>query len=204
MSPRGLFRPASSPGRPSTDPVIDNPDPLQTALRLGVALLLGLLLGLEREYRGKEAGLKTMALVSLGSAAFVLAGLQLLARSGQPGDATRLIAGLATAIGFLGAGVILRRHKINPDRPHAYHVQGLTTAANIFVGCAVGSAAGAGLFWTAGLTTFFAAVVLIVGPQAERPVRKKSEWPNHDKPDHATQKKAKHSVKKKANAHSTD
>src|SRR5215469_756108 len=100
--------------------------------RLGIALLLGSLIGFERQWYQKMAGLRTNALVALGSAGFVVfSGLV-----GQ-GDATRVAAQVVSGIGFLGAGVILRE---------GINVHGLNTAATLWCSAMVGTFAGGG-FW---------------------------------------------------------
>src|SRR6266498_2133147 len=101
--------------------------------RLGLAALLGALLGLEREWHNRSAGLRTNTLIALGSAVFTLMSIMMVARDGQ-GDATRIPAQIVTGIGFLGGGAILRTRG---------GVQGLTTAATVWVNAAVGMAAGA-------------------------------------------------------------
>src|ERR1700729_584409 len=107
-----------------------NPDILQAILRLGVALLLGSAIGFERQWNQKMAGLRTNALVALGSCGFVV----FSAMIGQ-GDPTRVAAQVVTGIGFLGAGVILRE---------GINVHGLNTAATLWCSAMVGTFAGAG------------------------------------------------------------
>lgn len=99
-------------------------------LRLVVAAAAGVLVGFERERREKAAGLRTLTLVSTGSALFVLSALTFL-----PGEGVRMSAGIATGVGFLGAGAILR------DRGE---VLGLTTAATVWIAAALGIAAASG------------------------------------------------------------
>src|SRR5664280_3710697 len=109
---------------------------LEIGIRLGLATLLGAVIGLNRDLHGKPAGLKTHALVSLGAALIVLASI----RTSGPKDPTaitRTFQGIITGVGFIGAGVILR--------PIASEgVRGLTTASTIWVVACVGSACGAG------------------------------------------------------------
>lgn len=107
---------------------------LQLAIRLTVAGLLGALLGWEREVAGKAAGLRTHILVSIGAAGFVAVPLQADFASS---DVSRVLQGLITGIGFLGAGCIL---KANDEG----QVKGLTTAAGIWLTAGVGVAAGLG------------------------------------------------------------
>ena len=93
----------------------------RVTLRLVVAAVLGGLIGAEREWVGKAAGLRTHMMVSLGAALFVLVPIE--TGIGE-GDMTRVIQGIATGIGFIGAGTILKRADAN-------QIQGLTTAATI-------------------------------------------------------------------------
>jgi putative Mg2+ transporter-C (MgtC) family protein len=126
--------------------------------RLGLAALLGALLGIEREWHNRAAGLRTNTLIALGSAVFTLISIMMVARDGH-GDATRIPAQVVTGIGFLGGGAILRTRG---------GVQGLTTAATVWVNAAVGMAAGAGLFVLAISSTLTALVVLTVLKRVER------------------------------------
>lgn len=109
----------------------------QFVLRMGAAVVAGILIGLEREIKNKDAGIRTHALVSLGAATYIIVSLELLTQGGNVGDATRVAGQVATGIGFLGAGVILKNNG---------SVQGLTTAATIWCCSAIGILAGAGLF----------------------------------------------------------
>lgn len=76
-------------------------------LKVGIATISGLLIGLKREYKGKSAGLKTNALVAIGSAVFVLISLKF--QGEDYADITRVLSQVVTGIGFLGAGVILQK-----------------------------------------------------------------------------------------------
>jgi putative Mg2+ transporter-C (MgtC) family protein len=124
-------------------------------LRLALAAILGGLIGVERELREREAGLRTHLLVALGSATFTIVGaygFHAFLESGQSvvrADPTRIAAQIVTGIGFLGAGAIIRQ---------GLSVRGLTTAATLWVVAAVGLAAGAGYYSAAAITT---AVVLV-------------------------------------------
>jgi putative Mg2+ transporter-C (MgtC) family protein len=135
------------------DPLFDLPDGWQLArvsARLVVAVILGGLLGYERERAGKAAGLRTHMLVALGAAIFVLAPLE----SGMAiADLSRVIQGIITGIGFLGAGAILKRVR-------RMEIEGLTTAANIWFTAAIGTAVGSGQLWLPTLGTLLALVVL--------------------------------------------
>lgn len=105
--------------------------------RMLLAAVLGGLLGWERESRGKPAGLRTLTLVSVSAAIFVLVGAEAAARLGEPADAMRGVAGIAGGIGFLGAGLIMQTHG---------EVRWLTTAASLWAAAALGLAAGLGLY----------------------------------------------------------
>jgi putative Mg2+ transporter-C (MgtC) family protein len=127
----------------------------EMALRLAMATLFGMVLGLDREVRGKSAGLRTHMLVALSSAATTLVTLEIFETLEAAGhtdmDPLRIVQGLAQAIGFISAGVIIQSRG---------DVRGLTTAVNIWLCSAIGVAAGAGLHMLALLATVFAAVVL--------------------------------------------
>ncbi len=105
---------------------------LTTLIRLGAAFVLGGLIGLERQIRQRNAGLRTMVLVSVGTAAFVHLGGRLMGAGGE----ANVVAYLVTGIGFLGAGVIMQE---------GAQVRGLNTAATLWSTAAVGAFAGAGL-----------------------------------------------------------
>jgi putative Mg2+ transporter-C (MgtC) family protein len=108
--------------------------------RLGIAALLGIAIGFERQWRQRAAGLHTSSLVSIGAALFALLDGVLGA-----GDTTRIVAGVVTGVGFLAGGVILRS---------GANVSGLNTAATIWATAAVGALAGFGFFREAGAGAF--------------------------------------------------
>jgi putative Mg2+ transporter-C (MgtC) family protein len=124
-------------------------------IRLFMAALLGGILGFEREQRGKAAGIKTHMLVAIGSALFVLVPMQ---AGVSEVEMSRVIQGIITGIGFLGAGAILKGHDEKD-------LKGLTTAAGIWVTSAIGIAAGLGRESLAILCTVFALVVLLAMPR---------------------------------------
>ncbi len=134
----------------------------QIALRLGASLLLGSILGLNRELHGKAAGLRTHALVCLGAALATLLGL------GPPSHwatadlnaITRVVQGILTGVGFLGAGVILR----DPMG----HVTGLTTAATIWICAVLGIVCGLGQWGLLGIGTVLTVLLLLFGRPIER------------------------------------
>lgn len=131
----------------------------RATLRLLLAILLGGLLGYEREVTGKAAGVRTHMLVCLGAAIFVMA----LEQEGAGHDAmSRVVQGVATGIGFLCAGTILKGQSISD-------VQGLTTAVGLWSSAAIGVAVGLGRQATAVLATLLVLIVLHVVPLALGP-----------------------------------
>jgi putative Mg2+ transporter-C (MgtC) family protein len=127
---------------------------VQACERLGMAVLLGGVVGLNRNLHRKSAGMRTHAMVALGSALFTLASLTIA--GSDPSGALRTVQGIVTGIGFLGAGVIL--HPVNRR-----DTKGLTTAAVIWVSAGLGTACGAGLYVIAVVTTALVLVVITVG-----------------------------------------
>jgi putative Mg2+ transporter-C (MgtC) family protein len=125
--------------------------------RIGVALLVGGILGLEREVRGKAAGLRTYMLVSLGAAFFVLIPIQLDAFRQSADAFSRVMQGIIAGIGFVGGGVILHR-----SRNHSSDatVKGLTSATAIWVAAALGIAAGCGVWKLALLGAGISLIIL--------------------------------------------
>ncbi|MBI1380983.1 MAG: MgtC/SapB family protein [Planctomycetaceae bacterium] len=130
-------------------------------VRLVVAGVLGGILGYEREFHGKDAGLRTHILVSMGAALFVLAPDQL---GMHIADMSRVIQGIVTGIGFLGAGAILKHN----DRRE---IEGLTTAAAVWTTAAIGIACGLGALFLAIASSLVALLVLAALPRAVRPKR---------------------------------
>jgi putative Mg2+ transporter-C (MgtC) family protein len=128
-------------------------------LRLGVAALLGGAIGLERELRDREAGLRTHMLVSMGAALFTIVSAygfhEFLVNGGNlvRTDPTRVAAQIVSGVGFLGAGAIIRQ---------GFSIRGLTTAATLWVVAAIGMAAGAGYYSAATITT--AVALFSLGP----------------------------------------
>src|SRR5688572_6320215 len=125
--------------------------------RLLLSAGLGAVLGLEREWRQKYAGLRTNILIALGSTLFTVMSIDLSTASG--GDPTRVAAQIVTGIGFLGAGAIMRTGS---------GIRGLTTAAMIWVNAAVGVAVGGGEHRVAIIATIVAVVVLVALDPVER------------------------------------
>ncbi len=133
-------------------------------LRLGAAVVAGAVIGLNRDLRNRPAGVRTHALVGLGSALVVLAAIELPGGS-SGAAAARAVQGVLTGIGFLGAGVILHQ----PDRRS---VRGLTTAATIWVTAGLGLVCGLGRWMLAGTGLVFALLALLGGGPLERLVRR--------------------------------
>jgi putative Mg2+ transporter-C (MgtC) family protein len=129
-------------------------------IRLLVATLLGAVVGYERERTGKSAGLRTHMLVAVSSAMFVLAPLE---AGMSASDVSRIIQGVATGIGFIGGGAIL---KVTSER----EIQGLTTAAGIWMTAAVGLAAGLGRLGLAAIGVALAWIILYIVARIEREI----------------------------------
>ena len=132
-------------------------------LRLGVAALVGLILGIDRELKGISAGLRTHALVSLSSAAITFSALELHVELSADGtsstDPLRVIQGLAQAIGFIAAGLIFVAKG---------GVHNVTSAANLWLATAVGIASGAGQYRLVAVTTAIGVLLLTIMRVAER------------------------------------
>src|ERR671913_2620744 len=135
-------------------------------IRLIAATLLGAIIGIQRERAGKPAGLRTHMLVTLGTAVFVLA----CSGVGMSSDGlSRVIQGIVTGIGFIGAGSIL---KLNEERD----VQGLTTSAGVWMTAAIGVAVGLGSLGVAILSTILTLIILaLAAPLEHRIDRKRRE-----------------------------
>ena len=128
-------------------------------LPLAISTLLGTLLGWERQAGHKPAGLRTHTLVCLGSTLFILTARHAAEIMGGSSDPTRIIHGVVTGVGFLGAGSILR---------HEGSVYGLTTAASIWMVAAIGAAAGVEAYVLAAAGTALALIVLRGYQRVER------------------------------------
>ncbi len=134
----------------------------EAVLRLVLALLLGGLVGLEREAKGHAAGLRTHILVCLGSTLIMLTGLHLAAHyQGGELDPTRLAAQVISGIGFLGAGTIIQLRD---------SVRGLTTAAGLWAAAGIGLAVGSGFYLGAVATTVIVLLVLFALSNVEQRV----------------------------------
>ena len=123
--------------------------------RLVLAAIFGTIIGLDREYREKEAGFRTHFLVSLGSALMMIVSQygfsEILTHDGVSLDPSRIAAQVVSGIGFIGAGTIIFNHQI---------VRGLTTAASLWATAGIGLTAGAGMSWLALAATILTLVAL--------------------------------------------
>ena len=149
------------------DPVSAPGDTVALAIRLAAAMLLGAALGINREMSLKPAGLRTHALVSLGTALITIVGLQLGTSTGDTAAAARIIQGVVAGIGFIGGGVILHR-------PDVHTVRGLTTAASIWIASATGVAVGAGLWKAAMVAVSLSLLILTVGHSIDNALHRMS------------------------------
>ncbi|WKZ48451.1 MAG: MgtC/SapB family protein [Anaerolineales bacterium] len=132
------------------DPILS-----ENLIKLGMAVLVGGVIGAEREYQDKAAGFRTIILITVGSTLFTIFSLTL-----DPGfTQTRIAANIVTGIGFLGAGAIIREHG---------KVGGLTTAATIWLSAALGMGIGAGQLVFVSISTLVILIVLLVFPQIEK------------------------------------
>ena len=138
-------------------------DTLDIALRLGTATVVGAVLGLNRDLHGKPTGVRTLGLVCLGAALAVLS-----VNEGSSADASRIIQGIMTGVGFLGAGVIVRNSK-------GQHVHGLTTAACVWVTACIGAACAVAKWQIVVVGAFLVLVILVFGGPFEKAIDRR--WP---------------------------
>lgn len=128
-------------------------------IRFLLAALWGGLVGIEREYRSKSAGFRTMIMISCGSCFFTM----MSAFIGSPASPDRIASNIVTGIGFLGAGVIFRGEN---------RVNGITTAATIWAVAAVGMGIGGGYYFAAGCASVLMLIVLAILPKMENRIDK--------------------------------
>ena len=126
----------------------------EDTIKLLLAILFGALIGIEREYRDKAAGFRTIIFISLGATMFSIFSLRL----GGNQNPARIAANVVSGVGFLGAGAILHSRR---------QITGLTTAATIWLVAAVGMAVGSGLYEIAGASTLIILIVLWLFPKVE-------------------------------------
>ena len=139
---------------------------MEALLRLLPALLMGGLIGLNRELRGKPVGFRTLGLVGMGSALMTYLGVSMA--GSNDGSASRVFQGILTGIGFLGAGVILQPSA----EEHVREVRGLTTAACVWVVACIGAACGAGMQAEALLVTVLVLMLLFCGGWVEHQIER--------------------------------
>lgn len=132
-----------------------------------IAALLGMVIGLEREWSGKPAGLRTLILVCTGSALFTIVSYNIaeLDNTGET-DISRIASNIVTGIGFIGAGIIFRGRN---------NVHGLTTAATVWIAAAIGMAVGTGDYLLAGAATVAVWLILVVLQWVETGLNRVSE-----------------------------
>jgi putative Mg2+ transporter-C (MgtC) family protein len=130
-------------------------------IQISFAMISGLVIGLEREYKGKPAGLKTNALVAIGAAVFVIISLRYQNVDGV--DVTRVMSHVVAGIGFLGAGVILQK---------GGEIEGLTTAATIWCSAAAGCLAATSMYTELGILTLFVVLINIIFGQLNSKIKK--------------------------------
>ena len=146
-------------------PTIDL-DAVAIAVRLGAAIVAGAVIGMDRELKRKPAGLRTHALVSLGAAIVIIATVG--SSQAAPDAMSRAIQGIITGIGFLGAGVIMQ---YETER----RIEGLTTAASIWVAAGLGIACGAGFVELAMIAVAATLIVLVGGYWLEELIGRRSD-----------------------------
>ncbi|CAL68498.1 MgtC/SapB family protein [Christiangramia forsetii] len=139
-------------------------DIIDFAIKAGIAVVAGLFIGLEREFRGKYAGLKTHALVALGACIFIMMSLQF--EGAEYADMTRVLSQVIIGIGFIGAGTIMKKGN---------DVEGLTTAATIWCSAAVGCLSGFGYFKELLVATAIVILVNFVFSLVESKIIKKKK-----------------------------
>ena len=143
----------------------DHAQIVRLLVRISIAMLLGAIIGYQREQHDKPAGLRTHVLVAMGSTLFVIAAIE---SDMSPDSVARIIQGLITGIGFIGAGAIL---KVRQER----EISGLTTSAGIWATAAVGVAVGLGLLGLAVLSVIMIWFVLAVLGYVERRIKPSGE-----------------------------
>lgn len=152
----------------------------ESLIRIGIAVVLGGVIGYERQTLDKSAGLRTHMLVSLGAALFMVSAILITQDFDEPGvatrlDPTRIGATIVTGIGFLGGGIIFRQES---------RIQGVTTAAGLWVSAAIGLACGAGYFIVAGGSVLLTVVILGLIRPMERRIEPRSDHPGDRQTDH--------------------
>lgn len=148
--------------------MLSNSALLEVFMRMAVAVVLGCVIGVDRNLRGKPTGIKTLGLVALGAALVTMASTGFsVASIGADDRSARAIQGLVTGIGFLGAGVIIQSQTEK-------RIRGLTTAASIWVTAALGIVCGIGAWSVAVIATIIVMLLFTVGRLVERTLH--SRW----------------------------
>jgi len=137
---------------------------IQIIFQLILAIVLGGVIGLERETKGKAAGFQTYSLVTLGACIFTIINLGIfdlfLGKTNIAFDPSRIILAIATGIGFIGAGVIFHKDSM--------HTEGLTTAAGLWCAAGIGIAVGSGLYLISLVSTLLVIIVFMLFGKIER------------------------------------
>ena len=131
------------------------------AVRIGVSFICGFCLGIERKSRQHSVGIRTLVLISISSCLLSILSIYMAETFKVEGDPTRIAAGVASGIGFIGGGAIMR---------YGLNIRGLTTAAIIFTASAVGLACGAGLYIPVAFTMAALAIVLFIMNRLEKKI----------------------------------
>ena len=131
------------------------------AVRIAVSFVCGFCLGIERKSRQHSVGIRTLVLISISSCLLSILSIYMAENFNVEGDPTRIAAGVASGIGFIGGGAIMR---------YGLNIRGLTTAAIIFTASAVGLACGAALYFPALLTMLALAIVLFIMNKLEKKI----------------------------------
>ena len=137
---------------------------LEIICRLVLALVLGALIGIERVHAGKAAGIRTLGLVSLGAALFIVISESVVANYGYEIDPLRVASNVVTGIGFLGAGIIIFRND---------HLSNLTTAAGVWIAAAIGTAVGFGMYTIAIAVTLLVIITFTLMWRGEQLLKQK-------------------------------
>ena len=137
-------------------------------VKLSLSLLVGSLIGLNRQSENKPAGLRTHMLVTLGSTIFVMTSFPNNQEQVNHESMSRVIQGITTGVGFLGAGEIFRQSDVSQNRQNHIKISGLTSAAAIWVSSALGVAIGAGLYPLALVSVLMTWITLSIIKRFER------------------------------------
>ncbi|WP_321798845.1 MgtC/SapB family protein [Caballeronia sp. J97] len=134
---------------------------VDAVLRMLTAMLIGCIIGIDRDLHGKPTGMKTLGLVSLGACIATMCAQGFSMTLSNDADVSRVVQGIVTGVGFLGAGVILQN-------PRENRVRGLTTAASIWVTAAVGIVCGLGVWSVAFIAMILMIALLTIGRTVEK------------------------------------